>query len=333
MLENKVIITAALTGAVTRKEQNPATPYSPEEFGDVAAKCLAEGAAIVHIHVRNPETGAPTPNLEMIGATIKEIKAQAPEIIINLSTAIGVGVSVEDRLAPVIEFKPEMASLNTNSMNFATGDWSTGRVLQEIIFENQFQNIVKYAKKMREFQVRPEIEVYDFGGFYNIMFLQKNGYLMEPLHFQFVFGVLGGVPFTPMNFAHLLDLKPKDATWSVCGVAKNQFQAAVAAILQGGHIRVGLEDNIKNIKGELAAGSNEQVAWTKQLVELCGLEVATPDEAREILRIRGSKSWEALQKAAEKPAEKPAEAASPAAPVKVAAKKKAAKKRAKKAPK
>lgn len=289
-MPDKVIITAALTGAATIKAQNPAVPYTPEEFADVAAKCYAEGASIVHIHARHPETGLPTADLETIGAILTAIKEKTPEVIINLSTAITTKIDLpdKDRITPVVQFKPEIASLNTNSMNFAVGDWETGQIIEDTLFKNQFNTIIKFARKMRSNEVRPEIEVYDFGGMYNILFLQRQGILVEPLHFQFVFGTLGGIPFSLMNLAHLLELKPKDATWSVCGVAKNQFQAAICAVLQGGHIRVGLEDNIRNIKGDLAEGSHEQVAWTRKLVEHCGLEVATPDETREILRIRGS---------------------------------------------
>ncbi len=286
MVEGKVIITAALTGAVTSKDQNPNVPYTPEEFADVVAKCRKEGAAIVHIHARRPDNGAPTPDLELIKNVLVAIKKKTPDIIINLSTAIAPVVTDRERITPVVRFKPPIASLNTNSMNFGVGDWAAGKVLNEIVFENQFKTINSFAKKMKEAGTKPEIEVYDFGGLYNILFLLKSGVLIEPLHFQFVFGVLGGVPFSLHNLAHFLELKPPTATWSVCGVAKNQLQAATCAVLQGGHIRVGLEDSIKMPNGALAKGSDEQVAWVRQLVELCGLKAATPDEARQILGLK-----------------------------------------------
>nr|MDO8133624.1 3-keto-5-aminohexanoate cleavage protein [Candidatus Njordarchaeum guaymaensis] len=286
MVEGKVIISAALTGAATTKFQNPNVPYTPEEFADTVAKCREEGASIVHIHARRPDTGGPTADLETIGKILDAVKRKTPDIIVNLSTAIAPSVPEKDRIAPVLKFKPEIASLNTNSMNFGIGDWAKGKVLMEIIFENPFKMINNFAKAMRETGTKPEIEVYDFGGMYNVLFLQRSGIFVEPLHFQFVFGVLGGIPFSPHNLAELLELKPPSATWSVCGVAKNEFQAATAAVLQGGHIRVGLEDNIKTAKGELAKGSHELVTWARQLIELCGLEVATPEEARQILKLR-----------------------------------------------
>jgi 3-keto-5-aminohexanoate cleavage enzyme len=286
MVEGKVIISAALTGAATTKYQTPGVPYTAEEFADTVAKCRKEGASIVHIHCRRPDTGAPTPDLEIINKALTAIKQKTPDIIINLSTAIFAGIPPNDRIAPVLKFKPEIASLNTNSMNFAIGDWTKGRVITEFLFENTFRTISTFAKAMKEVGTKPEIEVYDFGGMYNIMFLQRTGLLVEPLHFQFVFGVLGGIPFSLHNLAELLELKPPSATWSVCGVAKNEFQAATAAVLQGGHIRVGLEDNVKTVKGEIAKENHELVAWARQLIELCGLEVATPDETRQILKLR-----------------------------------------------
>ncbi len=332
MVEGKVIISAALTGAATTKQQNPNVPYTPEEFADTVAKCRKEGAAIVHIHARRPDNGAPTADLPTIGAVLKAVKAKTPDIVINLSSAIAPGVADKDRIAPVVNFKPPVASLNTNSMNFGIGDWAAGKVMQEIIFENQFKTISNFARKMKEAGTKPEIEVYDFGGLYNILFLQRSGILDEPLHFQFVFGVLGGCPFSPLNLAHLLDLKPPTATWSVCGVAKNMYQAATAAVLQGGHIRVGLEDGIKMPNGELAKGSYEQVAWARQLVEHCGLSVATPEEAREMLHLKSKAQEQDIDEALKAIAAKAAESAgaAPAAAPAPEPAKKAAKKAAKK---
>lgn len=334
MVEGKVIISAALTGAATTKQQNPAVPYSPDEFADVVAKCRKEGAAIVHIHARRPDNGAPTPDLPTIGGILKAIKAKTPDIVLNLSTAIGPGVPDKDRINPIINFKPPLASLNTNSMNFAIGDWNAGRVMQEIIFENKFGAISNFARKMKEAGTKPEIEVYDIGGLYNVLFLQKGGLIDEPLHFQFVFGVLGGVPFSPANLAHMLELKPPSATWSVCGVAKNQFQAACAAVLMGGHIRVGLEDNTKMPNGELAKGSDEQVGWARDLIKHCGLSVATPEEARGILHLKSQDQEtnldEALAAIAAKAAEKAGGAPAPAVAPAPQPAKKATKKAAKK---
>ncbi|MHA1291421.1 MAG: 3-keto-5-aminohexanoate cleavage protein [Promethearchaeota archaeon] len=287
--QNKVVISAALAGAATRKEQNPAVPYTPEEFGDEAKKCYEAGAAIVHIHARDASKGGiPTPDLEIIKATIENIKEKAPDVIINLSTAISAVATDRERISPVRKFKPPIASLNTNSMNFSIGDFRTGKITMAAgnIFANSFSTIQTFAKHMKRAGTKPEMEIYDMGGMYNMLFLNKQeGLFEQPLHFQFVFGVLGGQPFSPRNLANLLELKPQGATWSVCGVARQQFQAAMCSAAWNGHIRVGLEDNIRMPNGELAKGSWEQVAWAKKVVEIAGREIAQGEEARKIFNL------------------------------------------------
>ncbi|MFO8017407.1 MAG: 3-keto-5-aminohexanoate cleavage protein [Promethearchaeia archaeon] len=283
--DNKLIITAALTGAATRKSQNEAVPYTAEEFGDAAKKCYDAGAAIVHLHIRDPEKGIPTWDLDLIRDALENIKSKAPDVIINLSTAISAVASERQRIKPVKTFKPPIASLNTNSMNFSIGDFKTGEVIMAAgnIFENSFKTIQKFAKKMKKAKTKPEMEIYDMGGLHNMLFLNKQeGLFEQPLHFQFVFGVLGGIPFSPLNLAHLLQLKPPEATWSVCGVAKQQFQAGMCAAALGGHIRVGLEDNIRNIEGDLAKGSWEQVEWAVKVAKDAGREIAQGEEALKI---------------------------------------------------
>jgi 3-keto-5-aminohexanoate cleavage enzyme len=289
-LSNKLVISAALTGAATNKNQNPEVPYTAEEFGNEAKKCYDAGAAVVHIHVRDPEKGNPVADLDIIKTVIDNIKEKAPEILINLSTAISTIVTPKQRIAPVETFKPPIASLNSNSMNFAVGDHKTGKIGlgAKYVFANTFDTIQKFAKAMQKAQVKPEIEIYDFGGMYNILHLAKQQpkrILDPPLHFQFVFGVLGGVPFSYENLAHFINLKPPDASWSVCGVAKQQFQAALCAAAMGGHIRVGLEDNIRMPDGRLAKGSWEQVEWAAKLARLINREPATPDETRKIFNL------------------------------------------------
>jgi len=287
--ENKLIITAALCGSGPRKEQNPAVPYTPEEFGDEAKKCFDAGAAIVHVHARNAaKEGIPTKDLEIIKAIIEKIKEKAPEIIINLSTGVRPFELDEERITPIIKFKPPIASLNTNSMNFARGNYKTGEIIAdaERIFKNSFNTIQKFAREMKKVKSKPEMEIYDIGGMYNMLFLnKKDGFFEQPLHFQFVFGVLGGMPFTPFNLAALLHIMPPDAIWSVCGIAKQQFHAGLTAAASGGHIRIGLEDNIRMPNGELAKGSWEQVKWAAKAAEMVGREVAQGEEAHEILNL------------------------------------------------
>lgn len=287
-LSNKLVISAALAGAVTTKTNNPNVPYTAEEFGDEAKKCYDAGAAIVHIHARDPEKGNPVHDLDLIRAVVENIKSKASDIIINLSSAISAIATPKQRIAPVQTFKPPIASLNTNSMNFSVGDFKAGKVIMgnTNIFQNDFRTIEKFAKEMKKVGTKPEMEIYDYGGMYNMLFLNKQETLFEqPLHFQLVFGVLGGIPFSPNNLGQLLGLMPEGSTWSVCGVAKNQFQAGLSAAAWGGHIRVGLEDNTRVISGELAKGSWEQVEWAAKVAKLAGREVATPTEAKKIFHL------------------------------------------------
>lgn len=285
-MSDKVIITAALTGAATRKEQNPAVPYTPEEFAEDAYKVYNSGGAIVHIHVRDPEHGAPTHEIDKIKTTIDAIKAKCPEIIINMSSAIGPWVTQEQRIAPIVAIKPPMASLNTNSMNFGIANWKTGEVPMEIVFENTFAMIVDFAGQMKANKVKPELEVYDMGGLYNVLLIRKQGIFEEPMHFQMVFGVAGGVPYEPGIFAAMKDRLPENATYSVCGVGPNQFPANMTSVVNGGHMRVGLEDNTRMPNGDLAKGSWEQVEWCVEVAKLAGREIATPAEARKMLNLK-----------------------------------------------
>jgi 3-keto-5-aminohexanoate cleavage enzyme len=267
------------------KEQNPAVPYTPEEFAEESYRCMNEGAAVVHIHVRDPESGSPTADIGKIRSTIEAIRDRCPGIIINMSTAIGPGVSKEDRIAPIAAMEPEMASLNTNSMNAALANWKTGEILREFVFENTFAQLEQYAGVMREHRVKPECEIYDFGGIYNVLMVRKQGIFEEPMHFQMVFGLLGGVPYDLFNMAREKDLLPENASWSVCGVGPYQFAAGMTAAVNGGHIRVGLEDNTRMPNKELAKGSYEQVRWAVDVARLTGREVASPDDARGIFHI------------------------------------------------
>lgn len=285
-IEDKCIITAALAGAATMKSQNPAVPYTVKEFVEEAYKCYNAGCAIVHIHARDPENGLPTANIDILREIVKGITEKCP-IIINLSTAIGIGATPEERIGVVKALKPEMASLNTNSMNFALGDWKQHIILGETVFTNTFQMLTDFAKEMKESGTKPELEVYDLGGLYNTLFVRHQDIFVEPMHYQFVWGVLGGCGLDLANFQRFKDLIPENATWSTCGVGPAQFHGAFIAAVEGGHIRVGLEDNTTVRKGVPAQGSYEQVEKAVKIAELADREPATPDEARQILALKG----------------------------------------------
>ena len=283
-MKDKLIITAALAGGATTKANNPNTPYTPEEFAEESYRCLQEGVSVVHIHAKDPETGMATPDIGVIRDTVDAIRDRCPELIINVSTGISMGLPAEQRIAPVVAIKPDMASLNTNSMNFAIADHKSGKIMIEFLYENTFAMIEDFARQMKENGVKPESEIFDPGGLNNIMLVRRQGdKFAEPLHLQFVYGVAGGMTYDPTLQLALLQLMPDDATWSVCGVGPNQYKAAFLAAVHGGHIRIGLEDNVRVPGGELAQGSWEQVLWVKDLARIAGRPIATPEEAREML--------------------------------------------------
>lgn len=283
-MSNKVVITAALAGAATRKEQNPNVPYTREEFIEEAVKCHENGAAIVHIHARNPETGMPTPDIETIKGIVDGIRERCP-ILINISTAIGIGVTKEQRIAPIAACKPDLASLNTGTMNFAIADHKSGEIIFDFVFENTFEMVKKYSKVMRENGVKPELECYDIGHIHSVLLLQKKNILEEPMHFNFVFGVAGAIRFKMDYLVAMRNTIPPECSWCVCGVGPNSYQANMSAIVMGGHLRVGLEDNLYIRGKELSQGSWDQVKKVADMARLLDREPATPDEAREIYNL------------------------------------------------
>jgi len=282
--KEKLIITAAVSGGATFKNNNSNVPYLPEEFADECEKCLQEGVSIVHIHARDPETGFATADLKIMFETVQAIRERCPDLIINLSTAITLNLTPEQRITPVIELKPEMASLNTTSMNDGLANHKTGEILFEYTFENSLGMILDFAKTMKETNVKPELEIYDPAGIYNIQLLHKQkNVFTEPLHFQMVYGAFGGVAFSPGMHMIMMDLLPENATFGVCGVGPHQVPAAMMSIMTGGHVRIGLEDNTRVPGGNLAQGSWEQAIWVRNLAKIFDRQIATPSEAREIL--------------------------------------------------
>ncbi len=281
-MADKVIITAALSGAGTYKNNNPNVPYTAEEFAEESAKCYKAGAAMVHVHARLDD-GMPTHEVDKIRATHDAIKDKTPELIVNLSSAVGMDKTAEQRITQIVEIKPEMASLNTNTMNFGIVDRKTGSVLIDYVFENTFTMLQDFGKGMEENGVKPEIEVYDIGGLDNVLMIMNQGFFSKPMNFNFVWGVAGGQKFRPEAFTTLYNALPPDSNFTTCGVGNDEFPAIMQSCLMGGHMRVGLEDNVRVPTGELAKGSYELVEWAVRVAEILGREIATPDEAREIM--------------------------------------------------
>jgi 3-keto-5-aminohexanoate cleavage enzyme len=268
----KLIITAALTGAETTKEQNPNLPVTPQEIADAAYEAEQAGASIIHLHVRDRD-GRPTQSVETFRQTISLIQKKC-RAIIQVSTGGAVGMTAEERIAP-ISLKPEMATLTTGTVNFGDG-----------VFLNPPEYIEHFAQKMKENGVKPEIEVFEAGMIKNALALVKKGLIQMPLHFDFVMGVPGGIPGEPRDLVYLVESIPAGSTWTVAGIGRYELTLGAMAIIMGGHVRVGFEDNIYYKKGELAESNAQLVERIVRLAGEFGREVATPDEARAILGIK-----------------------------------------------
>ena len=221
-------------------------------------------------------------------ATHDAIKDRTPELIVNLTSGVGPGATPEQRLAQIIAIKPEMASLNTNSMNFALINKKTGEIIYDSVFENTFTMLQDFSKAMEENGVKPEIEVFDMSGIDNATLINMQNIFSEPMNFNFVWGVAGGQRFRPDRFVSMVQALPPNSVFTTCGVGKQQFPAIMQSCIMGGHMRVGLEDNVKVPDGTLAKGNYELVEWAVKIASALNREPATPDEAREIMGIKGS---------------------------------------------
>ena len=267
----KLIITAAICGAEVTKEHNPAVPYTVEEIQREAKSAYDAGASIIHLHVREDD-GTPTQSKDRYEECIKAIKEICLDVIIQPSTGGAVGMSNEERIQPV-SLNPEMATLDCGTCNFGGDE----------IFINTENTIKEFATKMSEGNVKPELEVFDKGMIDMALRLHKKGFIKAPMHFNFVMGVNGGISATCRDLLFMSESIPYDATFTVSGIGKSQFEMATMTILLGGHVRVGFEDNIYMKRGVLAKSNGEVVEKIVRIANELGREVATPTEARKIL--------------------------------------------------
>lgn len=265
----KLIITAALTGAEVSKEQQPALPVMPDEIAAAAEACVRAGASIVHLHARRPD-GTPTQDKAVYREIISAIRARC-DVIIQVSTGGAVGMTPAERLAPVT-LAPEMATLSMGSVNFG-GD----------VFLNHPADMAVFARTMKEHGVKPELEIFDSGMLATAERWIRKGLLDSPVHVDLVLGVPGAMAATPESLMFLRSQLPDGATWTVAGIGPAQLPLGVMAILLGGHVRVGFEDNVFFRKGELAASNAQLVARIARISHEMERPVATPDEARAIL--------------------------------------------------
>lgn len=264
----KLIITVAPTGAQTTRKHTPYVPLTPKEISDSVYEAWQAGASIAHIHVRD-ESGNNTLNLDTYTEVIDRIKDKC-DIILNLTTAGGIEMNDIDRLR-VCELRPEMATFDAGSMNFGSG-----------VFLNSPDFLEKLAIKMKHYQIKPEIEIFEIGMIQNALWI-FNKDLEPPIHFQFVLGVQGGMPATPKNLLYLAESIPANSTWSAIGASKDQLAINTMSIVLGGHVRVGMEDSVYYRKGELAKTNAQFVERIVDLSRILGREIATPNEARQIL--------------------------------------------------
>ena len=301
----KAIITAAITGGIHTPSMSPYLPITPEQIAEHAIGACKAGAAVVHIHVRNPETGQPSSDVNIYRQVLTKIKSKC-NVIINTTTGAGLGMTTQERLRVVPTFKPELASFNAGSINFALFDipermkikewkypWEKPylEMTKDFIFPNTFKSMEEFAQTFDENGTKPEAEVYDSAMINNVAYLVGRGYLKKPVYLQFVLGTLGGMQSSVSNLVFLYEtaqkLLGKDFIWSVAAGGRDQLAMCATAMIMGGNARVGMEDSLYAGKGVLAKSSADQVEKVVRIARELSIDIATPDEARQILGLKG----------------------------------------------
>jgi uncharacterized protein (DUF849 family) len=303
--QKKVIITCAITGGVHTPTMSPHLPITPDEIASEAVRAAEAGAAIIHLHARDPETGRPTPDPDVFMQFLPRIKQQT-DAVVNITTGGGMGMALEDRLAAAKATSPEMASLNMGSFNFGLFpvaeryqdwrfDWEKGYLegTKDYIFKNTFKDIEGILKTLGEEKgVKFEFECYDVGHLYNLAHFVDRGLVTPPFFVQTIFGILGGIGADVDNLLHMRRIAQRlfgaDYEWSVLAAGRHQMAFCTQAAIMGGNVRVGLEDSLYIAKGELAKSNGDQVAKIRRILEDLSLEIATPEEARQRLQLKGS---------------------------------------------
>ena len=304
--QGKVIITCAVTGSIHTPSMSPHLPVTPAEIAKAAIGAAQAGAAIVHLHARNPKDGSPSQDPALFHEFLPQI-AVASEVVINLTTGGAATMTVEERLQPALQLKPEVASLNMGSMNFGLyemlgrykefkHDWEKPYLAgsDERIFKNTFKDIAYILQSCSENGTRFEIECYDIGHLYTAAHFLERGLIKPPLFIQSVFGIRGGIGAHAEDVMHMKRTADRlfgdQYYWSVLGAGRNQMFVAAMSAVMGGNVRVGLEDSLWLGRGQLARSNAEQVAKARRLIEEVGLTVATPDDAREMLKLKGARN-------------------------------------------
>ncbi len=279
--DDPVVITCAISGSIANREQCPAIPYTPAEYGAEARRIVDEGGVMIHIHARTVD-GVPSYEIEDFAAITEAIRGAVDDVIINYSTGT-VGVSIEKRVAYLEALRPEVAALNMGSMNYAKYSKSRKEFVFKTVFENSFDEIIELLTALNANAIKPEHECFDIGHVGSLHPLVDMGLLKAPLHIDFVMGVLGGIPASKSNMAAMVDNMPDQSHWGVVGISRAQWMLIEAALDLGGSIRVGLEDNLYLPSGEMASSNGDLVAVARQMTEAAGRRPATIAEARGLL--------------------------------------------------
>jgi uncharacterized protein (DUF849 family) len=302
-MSEKVIVTAAITGAIHTPFMSDHLPITPDHIVEEIVRVYNAGGAVAHVHVRDPQTGKPVSDMELFRYILTEVRKRCP-IIICTTTGGGLGMSADQRVKVVPTFKPELASFNAGSMNFALFhildnkkkpskfDWEDQylAMTEDLIFPNTFRTMREFCQYFNEAGTKAELEVYDLGMINNVATMIQRGWMPEPVYIQFVLGILGGATTGIDNLLYLVrtaEKTLKNFTWSVAAAGRNQMAMCTQALLLGGNVRVGLEDNLYLEKGRMATSSAEQVEKIIRIARELGREPATPEEARKILGLKG----------------------------------------------
>ena len=299
----KVIVTCAITGSIHTPSMSPHIPVTPKEIADAAIEAHAAGASIVHLHARDPKDGRPSQDVELFKQFLPQIK-NACDVVINLTTGGASTMSIQERLRPALEMKPEVASLNMGSMNFGLyemlgrypnlkHDWERPYLADsdDRVFKNTFKDIAYILQSCSDNDTRFEIECYDIGHLYTAAHFLDRGLIKAPMMIQSVFGIRGGIGADVEDLMHMKRTADRlfgdDYVWSVLGTGRAQIPLATASIVVGGNARVGLEDSLWDGPGKLAASNAVQVKRLVSIIEALSLEVATPADARAALKLKG----------------------------------------------
>jgi uncharacterized protein (DUF849 family) len=301
-MNEKVVITAAITGAIHTPTMSPYLPVTPKQIADEAVRAYEAGAGVVHIHGRRESDGLATGDVNIMKEIITSIKSRC-NVVVCITTGGALGMTVDQRVAPVTLYKPELGSFNAGSINFALFpildkfkewkyEWEKQYLgmTEDFIFPNTFKSMREYCRIFTENGTKPEFEIYDAGMVNNVAFMINAGWIKKPVYIQFVLGVLGGLTPSAENLLFLVDYARRqigDFVFSVCVAGRAQFPICTQSLLIGGNCRVGLEDNLYLEKGKMAKSNAEQVAKMVRIAKEFGVESATPDEARKILGLKG----------------------------------------------